>query len=61
MKSVQFIFLGYAIAGTISMMLIGISIAERSLLGIGLSLISLLIIMGFGFKSKRKLKQTGRV
>jgi hypothetical protein len=61
MKSVQLIFLLFAIAAACSMMAIGIFIAEENVLGISLSVMMLIIIMGFGFATKKKMRERGRL
>jgi hypothetical protein len=54
MKQIKWIFILFALFATASMMGIGIAIAERSIVGILFSVISLLIVMGTGFSLKKK-------
>lgn len=57
MKQIKWIFLVYSILSAGSIMGIGIAIAEKSILGVFGSLIALVVIMGLGFKTKRKLRE----
>jgi hypothetical protein len=43
------------------MMGIGVAIAEQSVAGTTVCLIAVVIIMGMGFKRKRKLRQNGEL
>lgn len=55
MKQIKWIFLTYALLATASIMGIGIAIGERSLVGAIGSVLALILIMGMGFKKKRKM------
>ncbi|HHW38239.1 MAG TPA: YlaF family protein [Bacillales bacterium] len=57
MKNINFLFLGLAIATVIAMMLIGVAIAERSILGIILSITATVLITGLGFSLKKKMRK----
>lgn len=57
MKNIQFSFLGLAVAAVICLMLIGIFIAEQSIIGIIIAIIALIAIMGLGFSRKKKLRE----
>ncbi|WP_071459306.1 YlaF family protein [Bacillus massilinigeriensis] len=61
MKNIQWIFLGFAILSAVCMMGIGISIAEDSLTGVILSIIGLIAVMGYGFKTKKKRRESGKL
>ncbi|MCA1029913.1 YlaF family protein [Bacillus timonensis] len=61
MKSVNLPMLGFAIATAFFMMLIGVAISYKSLLGIILSIIAVIIIMGLGFTTKKKMREKGRI
>lgn len=54
-----FLLLSILAAGTI--MGIGISIAERSIIGILACIVSLVFVMGFGFKTKKKMREAGKL
>ena len=56
MKSVQPIFLFFAVLSAACIMGIGVAIAEKSVLGIAVSIIGLLITMGIGFTVKRRMR-----
>ena len=60
MKNIQWIFVLFACLAASSMGFIGIAIAERSLTGIVFAIILLFIIMGFGFKKKRSMRENNR-
>jgi len=38
---------------------IGVAIAEKSVIGIFGAIIALILIMGFGFKTKKRLRENG--
>jgi hypothetical protein len=59
MKSFQPVFFFFAVLAAVCMMSIGIFIAERSFLGIILSIIALLATMGFGFVTKKRMREKG--
>lgn len=50
-----------AILAAATMMGIGISIAERSWIGIFSCIIALVFVMGFGFKTKKKMREAGKL
>ena len=56
MGNIQWDFLLLATFGAFSIIAIGISIAENSIIGILVSIIILIITMGVGFIRKSKLK-----
>ncbi|MFT4416065.1 YlaF family protein [Fredinandcohnia humi] len=60
MKNLNVLMLLFAIATTFCIMLIGIAIAERSMLGIILSIIAVIIVTGLGFTTKKKMRENGR-
>ncbi|WP_169865017.1 YlaF family protein [Sutcliffiella halmapala] len=57
MKNIQWIFVLFAVLAASSLALIGIAIAERSTIGIVSAFILLFIVMGFGFRKKRSMRQ----
>jgi hypothetical protein len=57
MKSFQPIFFFFAVLAASCMMGIGIFIAERNVLGIMFSIIALLITMGAGFITKKRMRE----
>jgi hypothetical protein len=54
-------FLVLAILATISIGSIGISIAEKSWIGIVAAIILLCAIMGYGFSMKKKMREAGKL
>ncbi|HJV16213.1 MAG TPA: YlaF family protein [Bacillales bacterium] len=61
MKGIKWIFLIFAILSAASMMGIGIAIAEKSMIGVMGSIIALIFIMGLGFKTKRRMRESGEL
>jgi hypothetical protein len=61
MKGIKWIPLLFALLSASSMMGIGIAIAEKSWIGVMSCVIALILIMGFGFKSKRKMRENGEL
>lgn len=54
-------FLTLALLATISIGSIGVSIAEKSWIGIVVAIVLLTAIMGFGFSRKKKLREAGKL
>ncbi|WP_453997220.1 YlaF family protein [Bacillus nitroreducens] len=61
MKNVNIPLLLIAISVAVCIMLIGVAVAERSLLGIILSIIAVIIVTGLGFSTKKKMRENGRL
>ncbi|QNG58929.1 YlaF family protein [Metabacillus idriensis] len=59
MKSGKWVFFLLALIAAGSMICIGIAVGERSILGILLSIIALIAAMGFGFATKKKMRDKG--
>jgi Family of unknown function (DUF5325) len=59
MKQIKWIFVAYAILAAFSIMGIGVAIGEESILGVIGSIIALVLVMGFGFKTKAKYRANG--
>ncbi|WP_313891419.1 YlaF family protein [Psychrobacillus sp.] len=59
MNNVKWIFVLYSLGAILSMALIGIAVALRSIPFIILSIILLIVVMGFGFKAKAKMRKLG--
>jgi len=57
MKNGNGIFVIYAFAAVIAMTGVGIAVGERSLIGIIISLIALIVVFGMGFKTKKKHRE----
>jgi ABC-type multidrug transport system permease subunit len=61
MKEFKWIFLVYSILAASSIIAIGVFIGEKSIIGIILSILVLFIIMGFGFSTKKKMRERGEL
>jgi hypothetical protein len=61
MKEIKWIFVIYSILAATAIMAIGVFIGEGSLIGIIVSIIFLLIIMGLGFSTKKKMRERGEL
>lgn len=61
MKQIKWPFLLLAIAAVLSMMGIGIAISYRSILGISLAIVAVILVMGFGFMTKKKMRESGEL
>jgi len=49
----------FAILAAVSIMGIGVAIAEKTMLGLFGCLAALIVIMGLGFRMKKKLREKG--
>ncbi|MBO9130314.1 DUF5325 family protein [Bacillus sp. 165] len=58
MENIQYRFLVIAMIGVLFMILIGIMIAEKSTIGVLLAIAGTLATIGYGFMTKRKLKNS---
>ncbi len=61
MKQIKWIFLVYSILSATSIIGIGIAIAEQSIIGTLSSIAAWVLIMGLGFKTKRKMRENGTI
>ncbi|MDZ5470638.1 YlaF family protein [Bacillus sp. 31A1R] len=59
MNQIKWPLLFFAIASAACMMGIGIAISFRSFLGIAAAIVALIVVMGFGFKTKKKMREQG--
>ncbi len=59
MNKIKPLFLLFALMATACIMGIGISIAERSIIGMITCTILLILIMGIGFITKKKMRENG--
>jgi hypothetical protein len=60
-KKIKWIFVIYAILAAMSIMGIGVAIGEESILGVIGSVIAVVLVMGFGFKTKAKMRANGEI
>ncbi|MBV7503884.1 YlaF family protein [Bacillus sp. sid0103] len=61
MKNVKWPLLVYAILAAAGIMGIGIAISEKSLIGAIGCVLAIIVIMGMGFKTKRKMRENGEL
>lgn len=61
MKQIKWVLLFFAIAAATCIIGIGIAIGERSFMGAVVSVAALVLIMGFGFKTKKKMRERGEI
>jgi arginine exporter protein ArgO len=61
MKQIKWPLFFIALLATATIMGIGISIAERSWVGILACIVGLVFVMGFGFKTKKKMRDAGKL
>lgn len=61
MTGIKWNFLFLAVLAAFSIVGMGISLAERSLLGLFICLIVLVSVMGYGFKTKKQLRESGKL
>ena len=61
MKRIKWIFVVYAVLATMGIMGIGVAIGEESILGVIGSVIAVVLVMGFGFKTKAKYRAKGEL
>jgi len=58
-KNIKWVFVLYALLALLSMFAIGISVGLRSMPGVMISILILIFVMGFGFKTKKKMRDQG--
>lgn len=59
MKDIKWIFVLYSLAAVLSMCAIGVGVGMRSILVPVLGAVALMLIMGNGFKLKRRMREEG--
>ncbi|RFU71126.1 hypothetical protein D0469_04085 [Peribacillus saganii] len=59
--NIKWNFLLLAFLAAASMAGIGISVGERSLIGIIICILALIGIMGYGFATKKKMREQGKL
>lgn len=59
MQDIKWIFVLYAIGAVLAMCSIGVFVARSSLFGIILSIVALILVMGYGFKTKKSMREAG--
>jgi hypothetical protein len=58
-KNIKWVFVLYSLAALLCMFAIGISVGLRSIAGVLISILLLIFVMGYGFKTKKKLREQG--
>jgi hypothetical protein len=61
MKQIKWIFLVYSILAAASIIGIGIAISEKSIAGVIGAIVFVILVMGMGFKTKRKMRDNGEL
>jgi arginine exporter protein ArgO len=61
MNQIKWSMLAYSILAAISIMGIGVAIGEQSIIGAVISILALIVIMGMGFKTKKKMRENGEL
>ncbi|MEC1521004.1 YlaF family protein [Neobacillus niacini] len=61
MKQIKWVFIVFAVLAAASIMGIGVAIGEKSILGVIGSILVLIVVMGFGFKTKAKYRANGQL
>ncbi|GER68430.1 hypothetical protein BpJC7_21280 [Weizmannia acidilactici] len=61
MQEIKWVFVFFALAAFLSMCGIGIAIGAQSVIGILGCTAALLLIMGFGFKTKKRWREEGKL
>lgn len=59
LRHIKWIFVLYSLGAILSMAFIGVAVALRSIPLILLSIIVLCVVMGYGFKTKKKMREQG--
>ena len=59
MKNIKWIFVFYSIAAVASMCAIGVAVAMRSIPLALLAILAVILIMGNGFKTKKRMREQG--
>ncbi|RIW29475.1 hypothetical protein D3H55_18725 [Bacillus salacetis] len=61
MKNIKWIFVMYAVLAAVCIMGIGIAISEKSVLLAVLAVCAWVFVMGYGFKTKKKYREEGKL
>ncbi|RLQ95895.1 YlaF family protein [Falsibacillus albus] len=61
MKDIKWIFVLYSILAASAIMGIGVAIGERSIIGVLVCIVLLIVIMGIGFKKKKQMREQGKL
>ncbi|WP_088067793.1 DUF5325 family protein [Gottfriedia luciferensis] len=61
MSSIKFRLFCVALLSVIFLILVGITLAEQSIIGACISLIASILLVGYGFSLRAKLKREGKL
>jgi len=61
MTKVKWPLLIYAVLAAVCIIGIGIAIGEKSIIGAISCILALMVVMGMGFKKKRKMRENGEL
>jgi len=61
MTKVKWPLLIYAVLAAVCIIGIGIAIGEKSIIGAISCILALMVVMGMGFKTKRKMRENGEL
>ncbi|KHD84298.1 YlaF family protein [Heyndrickxia ginsengihumi] len=61
MREIKWVFVFFAFAAFLSICGIGVAIGAESIFGLFISIVLLFFIMGFGFKTKKRYREEGRL
>ncbi|WP_421384377.1 YlaF family protein [Bacillus salacetis] len=61
MKNIKWIFVMYAVLAAVCIMGIGIAISEKSIILAVLAVAAWVLVMGYGFKTKKKYREEGKL
>jgi FtsH-binding integral membrane protein len=61
MKQIKWNLLAFAILAAACIAGIGMAIAEKSILGAIGCIIAVILVMGFGFKTKKRMRENGQL
>ena len=59
MKNIKWVFVLFSFGAIASMCAIGIAVALRSIPGALAAIVALILVMGYGFKTKKKMREQG--
>ncbi|WP_088005811.1 YlaF family protein [Indiicoccus explosivorum] len=59
MKEIKWVFVFYSLAALVAMAGIGVAVGERSVIGIILTAVVLMVVMGMGFRTKKRMREAG--
>lgn len=61
MKNIKWVFVLYSLGALLTMLLIGVAVGMRNIPLMIVFLLLLGVVMGFGFKTKKRLREEGKL